>query len=76
VGVLWWVDLTIPEFEVFGLDFGPSLPAGGPVTGFGLLLSAAIAWGLIGYSVWKYRYHVHRLVAADGGTRRGDDQKT
>lgn len=70
VGVLWWVDVTIPQFEIFGLDFGPKLPAGGPVTGMGMLLSAAIAWGLIGYSVWKYRYYVQRLVAMDGTSRR------
>ncbi|MBM9462184.1 PGPGW domain-containing protein [Aeromicrobium sp. YIM 150415] len=63
VGVVWWSDILIPEFSVFGLEFGPRLPAGGPVTAIGMFLSAAIAWFLLGYSVWKYRYAVARIAS-------------
>ncbi|MFD1859163.1 hypothetical protein EHW97_02815 [Aeromicrobium camelliae] len=56
VGVVWWVDVRIPRFELLGLDFGPDLPADTPATAIAMWGSAAIAWFLLGYSVWKYRY--------------------
>jgi len=55
LGVFWWVAPDIPEFELLGIGFGPELPAGGWVTGLGLMSSAVVAWGLLLYSIQKYR---------------------
>ncbi|WP_375002744.1 PGPGW domain-containing protein [Aeromicrobium sp. CTD01-1L150] len=55
LGIVWGVGPTIPEFEVLNVGFGPELPAQGWVTGAGLIASAIVAWGLIAYSVRRWR---------------------
>lgn len=55
LGVVWWTSPTIPEFEVLGVGFGPRLPAAGWATGLGLIASALAAWGLLIYSVVRWR---------------------
>lgn len=55
LGVVWWMEPTIPEFEVLGVGFGPGLPAAGWVTALGIFTSAAAALGLLIYSVVKWR---------------------
>ncbi len=55
LGVVWWVSPRIPEFEVLGVGFGPRLPAAGWGTGLGLIASAFAAWGLLVYSVLRWR---------------------
>lgn len=55
LGVVWWMSPTIPEFSVLGVGFGPRLPAAGWATGLGLMVSAVVAWGLLVYSVRRWR---------------------
>ncbi|GAA1739583.1 PGPGW domain-containing protein [Aeromicrobium alkaliterrae] len=55
IGVVWIVGPTIPEFEVLNVGFGPELPAQGWVTGLGVIASAIVAWGLLAYSVARWR---------------------
>jgi uncharacterized protein (TIGR02611 family) len=55
LGVVWWVSPEIPEFEVLGIGFGPRLPAAGWATGLGLVFSAVVAWGLLVYSIRRWR---------------------
>lgn len=55
VGVFWWMAPTIPTFELLGFGFGPELPAAGWVTGLGVIISACAAWGLLAYSVRRWR---------------------
>lgn len=55
LGVVWWMSPTIPEFSVLGVGFGPRLPAAGWATGLGLMASAVVAWGLLVYSVRRWR---------------------
>jgi uncharacterized protein (TIGR02611 family) len=55
VGVVWWVSPQIPEFTVLGIGFGPRLPAAGWATGLGIIASAFVAWGLLIYSVVRWR---------------------
>lgn len=55
LGVLWWMSPTIPEFSVLGIGFGPRLPAAGWGTGLGLMVSAVVAWGLLVYSIQRWR---------------------
>lgn len=52
---VWWVSPDIPEFDVLGIGFGPSLPAAGWGTALGLLVSAFAAWGLLAYSIVRWR---------------------
>ncbi|RYJ05821.1 MAG: hypothetical protein EON52_09560 [Actinomycetales bacterium] len=52
---VWWRSPEIPEFDVLGVGFGPRLPAAGWVTALGLLASALAAWGLLVYSVLRWR---------------------
>lgn len=56
LGVVWWQAPTIPEFEVLGVGFGPSLPAAGWATGLGLLASAAAALALLIFSIRRWRH--------------------
>lgn len=51
IGVLWGLDPQIPEFWLFG----PSLPFAGWSTGSSLILSAVIAWALLGWSIKRFR---------------------
>ncbi len=51
LGVLWWVDPQIPRIWILG----PRLPLGGWPTGSGLILSAFIVWGLMIYSIRRFR---------------------
>lgn len=67
LGVVWWVGPRIPEFEVLGVGFGPELPAQGWVTGLGLIVSALLAWGLIVYSVRRWRGDPHAPGLDDRG---------
>ena len=55
LGVVWWVSPRIPEFDVLGIGLGPRLPAAGWATGLGLMFSAVVAWGLLIYSVRRWR---------------------
>lgn len=55
LGVIWWVEPEIPEFEVLGVGFGPQLPAAGWGTALGLFTSAIAALGLLIYSIAKWR---------------------
>ena len=67
LGVVWWVGPTIPEFEVLGVGFGPELPAQGWVTGLGVITSALVAWGLIVYSIKRWRGDPHAPGLDDRG---------
>lgn len=51
LGVVWFMDPTIPEIPVFGTH----LPAGGWPTGTTLVLSGLIALGLLVYSIHRWR---------------------
>lgn len=51
VGVFWWLDPEIPEFWIVG----PDLPLGGWTTGLSLVLSGLIAFGLVVYSLRRWR---------------------
>lgn len=55
LGAIWWIAPEIPEFDVWGVGFGPELPAAGRVTAVGLWTSAAAALGLLIYSIRKWR---------------------
>lgn len=55
VGIIWWMSPTIPEFSVFGVGFGPELPAAGWVGGTGILFSAGLGVVALVYSIVKYR---------------------
>lgn len=55
LGVLWWSNPTIPEFDFAGQHFGPRLPFGGWATGLGLLASSFVAWALLIFSVKRWR---------------------
>lgn len=55
LGVIWWIEPEIPEFEVLGVGFGPELPAAGWLTALGLWVSAVAALGLLVYSIVKWR---------------------
>jgi uncharacterized protein (TIGR02611 family) len=56
LAVIWWQSPEIPEFEVLGVGFGPHLPAAGWGTALGLLASALAAWGLLLYSIIRWRH--------------------
>ncbi|MCW2769814.1 MAG: hypothetical protein JWR27_1247 [Aeromicrobium sp.] len=56
LGVIWWISPEIPEFEVLSVGFGPQLPAHGWATALGLWASALAAWGVLAYSVAKWRH--------------------
>jgi hypothetical protein len=55
LGVVWFMSPAIPEFDVLGVGFGPRLPAAGWGTALGLWTSAVVAWGLLIYSVRRWR---------------------
>lgn len=55
LGIVWWISPEIPEFSVLGVGFGPQLPAHGWATALGLWASAVAAWGLLAYSVVRWR---------------------
>ncbi|MET0450007.1 MAG: PGPGW domain-containing protein [Aeromicrobium sp.] len=55
LGAVWWAEPEIPEFEVLGVGFGPQLPAAGWVTALGLWTSAVAAFGLLVYSIVRWR---------------------
>ena len=50
-GLFWWLDPEIPEIGFIG----PELPLGGWTTGSGIILSGLVAWGLLIYSIKKFR---------------------
>lgn len=52
VGVLWGLDPQIPRFWIFG----PTLPFSGWSTGASLIVSAAIALGLLAWSFKHFRH--------------------
>jgi hypothetical protein len=54
-GVIWWISPEIPEFSILSVGFGPRLPAHGWATAIGLWASAVAAWGLLAYSVVRWR---------------------
>ena len=55
LGIAMCVNPTIPEFDLLGLHFGPDFPFGGWAAGLGLVASAFVAWGLLAYSVKRWR---------------------
>ncbi len=55
-GIVWWINPEIPEFDLLGKHFGPPLPLGGWGTGLGLMASAVAGWGLLAYSVKRWRH--------------------
>lgn len=55
LGITWVVSPTIPEFDVWFVHFGPKLPGHGWAGGLGLMASAVAAWGLLAYSVHRWR---------------------
>lgn len=55
VGIIWWMSPPIPEFSIFGVGFGPELPAAGWVGGTGILFSACLGVVALVYSIIKYR---------------------
>lgn len=55
LGIVWSQDPQIPEFDVLNVGFGPHLPAAGWATALGLWTSAVAAWGLLAYSVWRWK---------------------
>ena len=55
LGVIWWIGPDIPRFTVLGVGFGPDLPAQGWATALGLWASALAAWGLLLYSIVRWR---------------------
>ncbi|WP_162891312.1 PGPGW domain-containing protein [Aeromicrobium sp. A1-2] len=64
LGIVWMMSPEIPEFDVLSVGFGPQLPAHGWATALGLWASALAAWGLLGYSVVRWREpHVARASA-------------
>lgn len=54
-GFIWWRSPEIPEFSILSIGFGPQLPAHGWATAIGLWASALAAWGLLAYSVVRWR---------------------
>ncbi len=60
IGVVWWINPTIPEYGILG----PRLPFGGWTTGLSLAVSALIALSLIVYSVRRFR-RSERMISAD-----------
>ena len=51
IGVVWWLDPTIPEVG----PIGPKLPLGGWTTGSGIVISGLVALGLLIYSIKRWR---------------------
>jgi hypothetical protein len=51
MGIVWGLKPEIPQFWIFG----PQLPAAGWGTGVGLIISGVIVWGLLVYSVRRFR---------------------
>lgn len=51
LGVVWGINPRIPEFWIFG----PRLPGGGLVTAGSLILSGLVVWGLLIYSIRRFR---------------------
>lgn len=70
VGVVWGLDPTIPEFWVFG----PNLPFAGWSTGASIIVSAAVALALLGWSVRRFRIEAPRPARhnATAGLQRSD----
>lgn len=66
LGVVWWMSPEIPEFDVLGVGFGPRLPAAGWVTAVGLFTSAVAAWGLLAYSVVRWKQPSGPRRSAEG----------
>jgi uncharacterized protein (TIGR02611 family) len=52
VGIVWWVNPTIPEIWFIG----PRLPFAGWGSGLSIVLSGFIALGLLLYSIRRFRY--------------------
>ena len=65
VGVVWWVDPTIPEFWIVG----PRLPFAGWGSGLSIGLSGVVALGLLVYSVRRFRHGIEPepSVSEDAG---------
>src|SRR4029453_1321513 len=55
LGIVWWDSPQIPEFTLLNVGFGPQLPAHGWATALGLWASALAAWGLLTYSVIRWK---------------------
>ena len=51
MGVVWGLDPRIPQLWIFG----PHLPAAGWGPGVGLIVSGFLVWGLLIYSVVRFR---------------------
>ncbi|MEO6470285.1 MAG: PGPGW domain-containing protein [Aeromicrobium sp.] len=55
LGIVWWSSPTIPEFDLVGRHFGPHLPFHGWATGLGMIASAVVGWGLLIFSIKRWR---------------------
>lgn len=58
LGFVWWVDPTIPEFDLFDVSIGPNLPGAGLAGALTLWLAAAAVWlrvALRGDAVSRFR---------------------
>lgn len=55
LSIVWWLSPTIPEFDLLWFHVGPHLPFPGWGTALGLLVSALVGWGLLIYSVKRWR---------------------
>lgn len=51
LGVVWFINPTIPEFWVFG----PRLPGAGLGSAISLAFSGLLVWGLLIYSIVRFR---------------------
>lgn len=57
VGVALIMDVQLPswiDFNLFGLEFGPSIPGAGPATGLPVLLGGIAALGVLVYARLAY----------------------
>ncbi len=64
LGVMWWIEPEIPEFDVLGVGFGPELPAAGWITALGIFASAIAALGLLIYSIIRWREPQQKSTSA------------
>ena len=53
LGAVWLLSPPIPEFTLWGWQFGPRLP-GGSATGIGLIVSGVAGGALLAYSVKRW----------------------
>ena len=75
VGVVWWMSPQIPVFTIWGVTFGPALPAGGWLGGVGILFSASLGAAALIYSIVKYRPEAKAARKAKSDQGKSDQDK-